>query len=153
MPKRLSQLPRHQSSASRRFLARRQPDRRIRCMEDGRTSLRNSRNGCSLNEQTFTPGQGGCMATIQAQMWKGSNFTIEQVPATKPQTAVFRFTGPFTARDMFQSLTPAEMRQLLEPASCDGHTVQVLDLTAVPYMDSAGLGIIVSHYVRCQAKG
>ena len=93
------------------------------------------------------------MATIQAQMWKGSNFTIEQVPATKPQTAVFRFTGPFTARDMFQSLTPAEMRQLLEPASCDGHTVQVLDLTAVPYMDSAGLGIIVSHYVRCQAKG
>jgi anti-anti-sigma factor len=93
------------------------------------------------------------MATMQAQIWKGSNFTIEQIPAIAPQTVVFRFSGPFTARDMFQSLTPAEMRQLLEPAQGEPHTVQVFDLTAVPYMDSAGLGMIVSHYVRCQAKG
>jgi anti-anti-sigma factor len=93
------------------------------------------------------------MATMQAQIWKGSNFTIEQVPSTAPQTAVFRFTGPYTARDMFQTLTPAEMRHLLEPSSGEQHTVQVIDLTAVPYMDSAGLGMIVSHYVRCQAKG
>jgi anti-anti-sigma factor len=93
------------------------------------------------------------MATMQAQIWKSSNFTIELVPAAAPQTAAFRFTGPFTARDMFQKLTPAEMRQLLDPASSDQHTVQVLDLTDVPYMDSAGLGLIVSHYVRCQAKG
>lgn len=93
------------------------------------------------------------MATIQAQIWKGSNFTIEQVNATVPQTAVFRFSGPFTARDMFHSLTPAEMRQILDPAPGDGHTIQVLDLTAVPYMDSAGLGLIAGHYVRCQNKG
>ena len=29
----------------------------------------------------------------------------------------------------------------------------ILDLTEVPYMDSAGLGMIVSHYVRCQGRG
>ncbi len=28
----------------------------------------------------------------------------------------------------------------------------ILDLTQVPYMDSAGLRLIVSHYVRCQGK-
>lgn len=91
--------------------------------------------------------------TTQAQIWKGSNFTIEQVPAIAAQTAVFRFSGPFTARDMFQTLTPAELRRLLEPGEGSGHTVQILDLTAVPYMDSTGLGMIVTHYVRCQAKG
>jgi anti-anti-sigma factor len=93
------------------------------------------------------------MAAIQAQVWKGSNFTIEQVTVTVPHTAVFRFSGPFTARDMFHSLTPAEMRNLLQPVGSDAHTVQVLDLTAVPYMDSAGLGMIASHHVRCQKQG
>lgn len=93
------------------------------------------------------------MATMQAQIWKGSNFTIEQMPAPAPHIGVFRFSGPFTARDMFQTLTPAEMRQLLDPAAGDACAVQVLDLTAVPYMDSAGLGMIVGHFSRCQAKG
>lgn len=32
-------------------------------------------------------------------------------------------------------------------------TLNILDLTAVPYMDSAGLGVIVTHYERCQGKG
>ena len=31
--------------------------------------------------------------------------------------------------------------------------MNILDLTDVPYMDSAGLGIIVRHYVRCKSKG
>ncbi len=29
----------------------------------------------------------------------------------------------------------------------------ILDLTDCPYMDSSGLGIIVTHYVRCRRKG
>jgi anti-sigma B factor antagonist len=33
------------------------------------------------------------------------------------------------------------------------HTLHILDLTEVPYIDSAGLGMIVTHHVRCQAKG
>jgi anti-anti-sigma factor len=93
------------------------------------------------------------MATMQAQIWKGTNFTIEQIPAPAPQVEVFRFSGPFTARDMFQTLRPAEMRQLLDPAVGNACSIQVFDLTAVPYMDSAGLGLIVSHFARCQEKG
>jgi anti-sigma B factor antagonist len=27
-----------------------------------------------------------------------------------------------------------------------------MDLSDVPYIDSAGLGLIVSHYVRCQGR-
>ena len=32
-------------------------------------------------------------------------------------------------------------------------TVNVFDLTDVPYMDSTGLGMVIRHYVRCQDKG
>jgi len=31
--------------------------------------------------------------------------------------------------------------------------VDILDLTDVPYMGSAGLGRIVRHYVHCRGKG
>ena len=31
--------------------------------------------------------------------------------------------------------------------------LNILDLTDVPYMDSTGLGRIVSHYVHCRSKG
>jgi anti-anti-sigma factor len=30
---------------------------------------------------------------------------------------------------------------------------QLFDLTDVPYMDSLGLGMLASHYVRCQSRG
>ena len=31
--------------------------------------------------------------------------------------------------------------------------VNIFNLTDVPYMDSAGLGLVVRHYARCQDKG
>jgi anti-anti-sigma factor len=55
---------------------------------------------------------------------------------------------------MHSSLSPIALRNTfeLEPEAEDS-AVHILDLTEVPYMDSAGLGMIVSHYVRCQGKG
>ncbi len=97
------------------------------------------------------------MAT--AQVWKSSNFTIERSQGKKAGTVIFRLSGPFTARDMHASLSPNVLRSTFEaeeesdPQALPGPRHHILDLTEVPYMDSAGLGLIVSHYVRCQGRG
>ena len=92
------------------------------------------------------------MAT--AQIWKSSKFTIERNEGKTPGTVIFRLTGPFTARDMHASLSPSALRNTFEPEEEGGQdALHILDLTEVPYMDSAGLGMIVSHYVRCQGRG
>jgi anti-anti-sigma factor len=87
-----------------------------------------------------------------AQVWKSSKFTIERSQAKTPGTVIFRLTGQFTARDMYSSLSPIALRNTFESEE-DNDALHILDLTEVPYMDSAGLGLIVSHYVRCQARG
>ena len=92
----------------------------------------------------------------QAQIWKGSPFTIERKQGKAPGTVIFRLCGPFTARDMYGSLTPADLRNMLDFQSAPSEqlpAMNILDLTEVPYMDSTGLGMIVSHYVRCQGRG
>ena len=89
-----------------------------------------------------------------AQVWKSSKFTIERNQGKAPGTVIFRLSGPFTARDMHGALSPNELRNTFESEDSAGsHVLHILDLTEVPYMDSAGLGMIVSHYVRCQGKG
>jgi anti-anti-sigma factor len=96
------------------------------------------------------------MPTSQAQIWKGSPFTIERTEGKAPGTVIFRLCGPFTARDMYGSLTPAALSNMLDFQSTPSEqapAVNIVDLTDVPYMDSTGLGMIVRHYVRCQGKG
>jgi anti-anti-sigma factor len=89
-----------------------------------------------------------------AQVWKSSKFTIERNQGKTPGTVIFRLSGPFTARDMHGALSPNELRNTFEAEEAsERHALHVLDLTGVPYMDSAGLGLIVSHYVRCQGRG
>ena len=93
------------------------------------------------------------MPAIEAQIWKSSKFTIERAESETHGT-VFRFSGPFTARDMYNSLSPDAFRNIFESAPGDEQPpAHVLDLTEVPYMDSMGLGMLASHYVRCQSKG
>ena len=93
------------------------------------------------------------MADMQAQLWKGSNFTIGHAMGAEPGTVIFHFTGPLTARDMYTSLTPAALRNLFELPAQVQTTVHIFDLTGVPYMDSSGLGLLVSHYARCKDRG
>jgi anti-anti-sigma factor len=89
-----------------------------------------------------------------AQIWKSTKFTIERSQGRTPRTVIFRLTGPFTARDMYGSLSPLALRNTFEATPENGiPAVHILDLTEVPYMDSAGLGLIVSHYVHCQNNG
>jgi anti-anti-sigma factor len=96
------------------------------------------------------------MAEMQAQTWKATPFTIERVEGRTAGTVIFRLRGPFTQRDMFASLAPVEVDNMLNFQSEPSEKLpklNILDLTEVPYMDSAGLGRIVRHYVHCRGKG
>ena len=82
--------------------------------------------------------------------------TLERVAGKAPGTVIFRLCGPFTARDMYGSLTPLDLQNMLDFKSAPAEkppALNILDLTDVPYIDSAGLGIIVDHYLHCQGKG
>ena len=95
------------------------------------------------------------MSTVPAQVWKGSAFHIDRLPGQGAGSLVFRFSGPFTARDMYAALSPAALKNLFESEPSPRHpaTTVVFDLTDVPYIDSCGLGLIVGQFVRCQSKG
>ena len=96
------------------------------------------------------------MTETQAQVSKAKPFTIERRDGKSAGTVIFKLRGPFTQRDMFASLAPVVVDNMLNFQSepCDKPpTLNIVDLTEVPYMDSAGLGMIVSHYVRCQNRG
>jgi ABC-type transporter Mla MlaB component len=83
-------------------------------------------------------------------------FSIERKQGKAPSTLIFRLSGPFTARKMYGSLTPLALRDMLNFQSIPGEQpplLNIIDLTGVPYMDSSGLGVIVTHYVHCQGKG
>jgi anti-anti-sigma factor len=96
------------------------------------------------------------MPIFSAQIWKGSNFSIDRMKGKSPRTVIFRLTGPFTARDMYNTLTPANMKDMFEHEVAPGEpppNLNIFDLSGVPYMDSMGLGVLVTQYVRCQGKG
>lgn len=96
------------------------------------------------------------MSTTQPQVWKNTAFSIERLAGKAPGTLIFRFTGPFTARDMYGSLTPQAFENMLAFKSMPEEqppALNILDLTDVPYVDSKGLGMIVEHHSNCKAKG
>ncbi len=59
-------------------------------------------------------------------------------------TVILRLAGPFTLANMFQLQN--ELRTM-KPACL------IMDLAEVPYMDSAGLGVIMNYYVSAQNGG
>jgi anti-anti-sigma factor len=96
------------------------------------------------------------MTTASDQAVQPTPFQIEHLQGNSPSTIIFRLVGPFTARKMYGNLTPDELQAVFNFESTPaGHLPQlnILDLSAVPYMDSMGLGMIVTHYVRCTNKG
>lgn len=92
------------------------------------------------------------MPSVDAQIWKSARLTIEREESDIEGT-ILRFSGPFTTRDMHHSLSPLTVQNIFEPVPGKLPAKQVFDLTGVPYMDSLGLGMLVSHCVRCQRKG
>jgi len=80
---------------------------------------------------------------------------IERQEGKTAGVVIFRLSGPFTARSMYECMPPAALENLLRIQSGPEEALSalnILDLTAVPYMDSMGLGTIVRHYVHCKGK-
>ncbi len=69
---------------------------------------------------------------------------IEPVPGSKPGTVILRLIGPLT----LNSISP--LRALLRGTEPPLHTI--LDLSGVPFIDSAGMSEIVNHQVYCRNK-
>src|SRR6185369_2140547 len=71
--------------------------------------------------------------------------TIERKDDKSTTTLIFSLSGPLTLRNLFEFQT--ELRTM-QPTG-----LTVIDLAAVPYMDSAGMGLVMNHYVHCQTRG
>jgi anti-sigma B factor antagonist len=70
---------------------------------------------------------------------------FDQREGRAPGSRIFRLAGPLTLRNLFEF--QAALRSEPEPRTT------VLDLSGVPYMDSAGMGAIINYYVHCQKEG
>ncbi len=93
------------------------------------------------------------MPTFETQIWKSARLTIER-GQSESHAMVFRFSGPFTTRDMYNSLSPDAFRNIFESApGVEPPLAHTFDLTEVPYMDSTALGMLATHFVRCQKNG
>ncbi len=60
-----------------------------------------------------------------------------------PGTRIIRLTGPLTLNNVFG----------FQGALRFGEAPQtILDLSGVPYMDSAGMGAVINYFVHCQKE-
>lgn len=73
---------------------------------------------------------------------QGLTYTTAQ--GSKPGVTILALTGPFVIANMFQ--LQSELRTL-QPACL------IVDMASVPYMDSAGLGVLMNSFVSAQSHG
>ena len=71
--------------------------------------------------------------------------TIDRRPGKSEQTCVYSLAGPLILRNIFE--LQHELRRT------PPQPLTILDLSGVPYIDSAGMGLVMNHYVHCQTKG
>ena len=74
-----------------------------------------------------------------------SPLTLERKAGKLPGTRILVLEGPLTLRNMFD--LQSDLRTQPYP------DLSILDLSGVPYMDSAGMGLIVNHFTQCQSSG
>jgi anti-sigma B factor antagonist len=68
---------------------------------------------------------------------------FEQLPSTDPDVHIYKLRGPLVLGNMFA------FQNVLRADTASA----ILDLTDVPYLDSAGLGIVINSYVAHQKAG
>jgi len=90
------------------------------------------------------------------EMWKSPTFTIERIEGQAPGTVIYQITGIFNARDMYGSMKQVALGNIFDykPApDAELPTRHIFDISKAPQMDSSGLGLLVSHFISCRAKG
>lgn len=78
-------------------------------------------------------------------MLTDSPLTFDRKEGKNPGTQVFSLSGPLTLRNLFELQN--QLRSATPPA------LTIIDISGVPYMDSAGMGLVMNHYVRCTTRG
>jgi anti-sigma B factor antagonist len=70
-----------------------------------------------------------------------TNAAVELLPGKSPETMILRLHGPLTIHNFFefQDLTRKQNARVL-----------LIDVTDVPYIDSAALGSLVGVHVSCE---
>jgi anti-sigma B factor antagonist len=71
--------------------------------------------------------------------------TIDHREGLSSDTRIFSLNGPLTLRNIFE--LQSELRSGATPK------LTIFDLAGVPYMDSAGMGLVMNHFVHCQTRG
>jgi len=76
-------------------------------------------------------------------MVTGVPLKIEPIPGSNPGSVILRLTGPVVLNNVLP------LRALFRGTELPRHTI--LDLSGVPYMDSAGMSEIINHELYCRA--
>ncbi len=71
--------------------------------------------------------------------------TFEFRQGNSAETLIYALTGPLTLRNMFDLQAALRRNKVTR--------LTILDLSGVPYMDSAGMGLVMNQYVHCQTNG
>ena len=75
---------------------------------------------------------------------RDDNLTIDELPAGAQGDAVWRLTGPLVITSFFE---------FQERARADKSKTLALDFSGVPYIDSTGIGALMTIYVNRQKDG
>jgi anti-anti-sigma factor len=104
-----------------------------------------NRNGASgTQDSRICNNKGRFIPYTYPTMAIDDPLKIERIDGAKAGTVILRLTGPVTLRNLFGM--QAQLRAVETPQ------LTILDLSGVPYMDSAGMGAIVNYYVHCEQK-
>jgi anti-sigma B factor antagonist len=71
-------------------------------------------------------------------------FAFEVLPGRNEGTRIVRLTGPFILQNIFT---------LQDALSKEQPSLTIFDMAGVPYMDSAGIGVITNYYVSAAGRG
>lgn len=78
-------------------------------------------------------------------MWmRDDPLTIEALPSSRPDATVLRLHGPITLSSLFP---------LKDALGTVTQKLVILDMSQVPYVDSAGLGTVLMFYVSAEKNG